>query len=412
LLRVDFAGNKKLLPMAFRTVGMGASLITNVVVARELNLEQIAYYFLYATLSYFGNAALFVGLGIVLQRHFSTLAISGQLDKVLLIRFVAVSLAVGMVIVAIFTSMYVFARGASANPWSVALCCATLSGAVYLASASKDLLALGDRLNIAALFSFLEQVLRLGFVALVLGLGHKSAVEVTAAIAAGSMISGLGGVAVLLSLFKRATRPSAHRMTFGRIVHSVSPVGLSGILNWLQLQSYRPILLYFGTQPELVGITALLTSLGMAGANPILAVTAQRFIPSIYSGETGALRTCLLALARAALILACCSIPAAAAFLLLSERRALVMYLLLVPMGVLVETGNNVIGAFIHRQNSFGRSMWHFASAGTVGILVIGLSWLVPVKSAIVPYWIGVAMIVSQIGVVGTIVALSKRERQ
>jgi len=89
-----------------------------------------------------------------------------------------------------------------------------------------------------------------------------------------------------------------------------------------------------------------------------------------------------------------------------------VLYLLLVPIGVLVETGNNVIGAFIHRQNSFGRSMWHFASAGTVGILIIGLSWLMPVRSAMVPYSLGMAMIASQIGVVATIAALSKRGRQ
>ena len=88
------------------------------------------------------------------------------------------------------------------------------------------------------------------------------------------------------------------------------------------------------------------------------------------------------------------------------------LYLLLVPIGVLVETGNNVIGAFIHRQNSFGRSMWHFASAGTVGILIIGLSWLMPVRSAMVPYSLGMAMIASQIGVVATIAALSKRGRQ
>ena len=412
LLPVDPGRNKKLLPMAFRAVGMGASLATNIVVARQLDLEQIAYYFLYATLSYFGNAALFVGLGIVLQRYFSRLATTRQLDKALLIRFIAASFAIGIAVVAIFTSIYLFARGAGTNPWSAVLCCATLSGAVYLSSAGKDLLALGDRLNIAALFSFLEQVLRLGFVVLVLGLGHKSAVEITAAVAAGSMISGLGALTVLLSLFGRSTLPSPQRMGFGHIVHSVGPIGLSGVFNWLQLQSYRPILLYFGTQPELVGITALLTSLGMAGANPILAVTAQRFIPSIYAGEASAFRACMLALARAALILACCSIPVAVVFLLLSGRRALVLYLLLVPIGVLVETGNNVIGAFIHRQNSFGRSMWHFASAGTVGILIIGLSWLMPVRSAMVPYSLGMAMIASQIGVVATIAALSKRGRQ
>jgi hypothetical protein len=409
LLRVDFAGNKKLFPMAFRAVGMGASLVINIVVARELDLEQIAYYFLYATLSYFGNATLFVGLGIVLQRNFSRLATSRQLDKALLIRFLSISFAIGMGIVAIFTAVYLYARGANASPWRVALCCATLSGAVYLSSAGKDLLALGDRLNIAALFSFLEQILRLGFVLVVLGLGHESAIEITAAVAAGSLISGLGGISVLLSLFGRATPSSPHRMRFGGIVDSVGPIGLSGVFNWLQLQSYRPILLYFGIQPELIGITALLTSLGMAGANPILAVTAQRFIPSVYSGDAAAFRACIQALARAALILVCCSIPAAAAFLFLSGRKALVLYLLLVPIGVLVETGNNVIGAFIHRQNAFGRSMWHFASAGTVGILIIGLSWLLPVRASILPYSLGIAMIVSQIGVVAMIAVLSGR---
>jgi hypothetical protein len=408
LFRADLLEDKRALPIAFRFVGMAASLAANIIVAKQLDLEQIAYYFLYVTLSYFGNAALFVGMSIALQRCFSTLAASRQLNKTLLVRYLSVSLAIGVVVVAIVAVMYLSARSAAGNVWSVAVCCATLSGATYLSAAAKDLLALGNRLSIAALFSFLEQVLRLFFIVLVLIVGHKNAIEVSAAVAAGSALSGIAAIATLLFSFERAPSSATDAISFGRIAHTVGPIGFSGILNWLQLQSYRPILLYFGTRPELVGIAALLTSLGMAGANPVLAVTAQRFIPSLYAGEATAFRACMLALARVALVLAACSIPAAFAFLFLSGRRTLVLYLLLVPIGVFVEAGNNVIGAVVHRQNSLGGSMWRFAAAGAIGVLVMGLFWFAPVRNELIPYCIGVGMIASQIAVVATVAAISK----
>jgi hypothetical protein len=200
-------------------------------------------------------------------------------------------------------------------------------------------------------------------------------------------------------------------VTLQDIASTVAPIGFSGLMNWLQLQSYRPVLLYYGIRPEIIGIASLLTSLGMTGANPILSVIAQTYIPRLYAGQSVAFRKCVVAITVSALALAVASIPAALAFLFISSRRTLVMYLLLVPLGVFVEAGNSLIGAFIHRQNATGGSMWVFALAGSVGVLLVGASWLLPRTQDMLPYLIGVGMVVSQIGIIGTIFAFSNRVR-
>jgi len=392
-----------------RLAGIVCALLTNLVVARQLTLAQIAYYYLYATLAYFGNAGLYVGLGVVLQRLCANLASSGKMNKRLFFRYMAASVAGGTGAVILFAGVYLSARGAQPDPWYGAAWCAALSGANYVSLVGKDLLALSRSLGLAALFGLIEQAFRLSLVALVVTLPHAGAIEVTAAMALGSILAGVGAITVLIVRAGSIRDSSAPAPILKDIGRTVTPIGFSGLLNWLQLQAYRPVLLYFGAGAELIGITALLTSLGMTGANPVFTVTAQTYIPRLYAGDLGAFRTCLRALGRWALALAAASIPAALAFLFLSDRRALLPYLLLVPLGVFVDAGNNFIGTFVHRQNATKGSMWIFPVSSAMGVVVVAASWLLPVPQRLLPYLIAVAMVVSQLLVIGTIYAFGNR---
>src|SRR4051812_34731412 len=148
-------------PIALRLAGIVCALLTNLIVARQLTLAEIAYYYLYATLAYFGNAGLYVGLGVVLQRHCASLASSGDMNKQLFYGYMATSMAVGTGMVVAFAGIYLSARGADINPWRSAVWCAALSGANYLSLVGKDLLALSRSLRLAALFGLIEQGSRL-----------------------------------------------------------------------------------------------------------------------------------------------------------------------------------------------------------------------------------------------------------
>jgi hypothetical protein len=255
------------------------------------------------------------------------------------------------------------------------------------------------------MFALIEQLLRLSFVGLAIVYIRSGAIEVTAASALATIVSGVTAIAVLLLC--TGSSKSLVRATASDIAHTVAPIGFSGLMNWLQLQSYRPALLYFGIQPDVIGIASLLTTLGMAGANPIFTVTAQSYIPRFYAGELRTFRECTVAIIRLALLLALAAIPVAMVFLVLSGRQALLIYVLLVSLGVFVEAGNNVIGAFMHRRNATGGSMWVLAASGSVGVLIVVASWSIPASHAMFPYLIGLGMCVSQIAVIGTIYALS-----
>jgi len=398
-----------MLQTGLRFAAVAAALLTNIIVARNLTLDQIAYYYLYVTLAYFGNAGLYVGLGVALQRLCASLASSRSLDKMFLLRYLAVSLAGGTVAVLLFSLFYLLGHATELHPWRVAACCAALSGANYLSSVSKDLLALSQRLTLAALLGLVEQGLKLTFVWLVLSYLHvTAAVDVTAATAAASVLAGIAAVSALLALSASASESISSNVKLTNIARTVAPIGLAGLMNWLQLQSYRPVLLYFGTAPQIIGIASLLTSLGMTGANPVLSIIAQTYVPRLYSGEAGAFRRCIRAIGITALVAAMASMPAAVAFLLVSGRRALLVYLLLVPLGVLVEAANSLIGAFIHRRNARGESLWILTAAGGLGVLIAAISWLLPHTASNLPYIIGVGMVASQLAILATIVATSR----
>ena len=381
------------------------ALLTNILVAKRLTLDQIAFYYLYVTLAYAGNAGLFVGLGVVLQRICASLASQDTLHKKFLVRFVAASLALGLLFVALFSGIYLLAQGATKAVWAGASWCAALSGATYLSQIGKDLLALSKRIQSAALFGLIEQTLRFVFVLLAIWFIRPNALDVTAAAATASAVAGIAACWTLLILSGNSAS-SKSNLTIKDAIHTVAPIGFSGALNWLQLQSYRPALLLFGIRPEVIGIASLLTTLGMTGANPVFVVTAQTYIPRFYSGDESAFRRCMVAIVRSALFLMVCALPAACAFLFISGRQALFSYISLVPLGVLIEAGNSVVGASMHRRNATGKSMWVLVVAGLLGVLVVGVSWTLPVGSSHFPYLIATGMAVSQVVVIGAIFAM------
>lgn len=392
--------------MALRAVGVLASLLTNIVVAKGLTLEQIAFYYLYVTLAYFGNAGLYVGLDVVLQRLCATLASDGRLDKPFVVRYLVASLLCGGMVVLAFAGAYLLSNGAHSQLWLVAGCCSALSAATYLSTIGKDLLALSRRLNGAALVGMCEQLLRVGLVWVAVNHFAAGALQVAAASALALTVSGLAAIVFVLRASGSSVAPQHAPLSV--VARTVIPVGVSGLLNWLQLQAYRPALLHFGVKAEILGVASLLTALGMTGANPAFVVTAQSYVPKIYAGETGAFERCIKMMLGVALALAVASIPAAYVFLLLSHRSGLMAYLLLVPLGVLVEAGNNFIGVQLHRQNANHGRIWVFPVAGLVGVLGVMLCWLISVPQSSLPYLIGLSMVGSQLLIIGLIRLFTK----
>lgn len=408
-LRLQYAS--QIGSVALRLAGGLAALAANLLIARRMPLSQIGWYYVYATLAYFGNATLFVGLGTFLQRVCASAAHSDGIPKRTLVVYTLITLVAGFCLVLTAAGLYLSFRQSPGSPWGVAAICASLSGATYLSLVSKDLLALSRRLSWAAGFALLEQVLRLVFVAIALVALQGGAPEATAATALALALSGTFALGALLLVTRSegSNRGASKAITSRAVAGTVVPIGLSGLLNWLQLQFYRPALLLLGTSTATVGIISLLTAVGMTGANPVFAVAAQNYLPSIYGKEENALRRSLVAMSLLAVSLAALSIPAAVAFLILSRRTALLPYLLLVPLGVLIETANNMVGMYMHRKNADGDSLWFLVIAGCFGALSV-LPWLfVSGTGSGFPYVIAIGLLFSQFVVLVVIRMLDVR---
>ncbi len=378
---------------AVRGMSAVCALAINVAVVAGLSLADVGYYYLFATVAYFGNAAVFVGIGLQLQRKSSSLASTGHLNKSATLAYIGRGWLCGVAIVAVSGGSY-FAATLPDAWWSTALSCAVLSGASYLSATGRDLLTLYRKQELAASANLLEQMLRLGLTLLALSAFPISPTGLILANAMGASMAGLCGIGYVL----KSARGSQQKLGIrpAELYRIVSSVGCSSLLNWGQLQAYRPILILLGVAPETIGIASLLTTFGSTGSLPVFTTLSQKYIPKLYSG-LDVLKPWLKALLMSAGALAVLVLPAVAAFLFATNRMSLLPYMILASMGVLVEGGNALIGALVHQRNHAGRSIWPIAGATSLGFLVIVFSWQITVPPHLIPYLIGSSLVASQV---------------
>lgn len=374
-----------------------ALLAQNALVVHTLPLDEIGRYYIIATVAYLGNAAVFVGADMALQKKLAGLSTDLRLDLSSLLVYVGATAVPGLLMLGAAASAYFWSVG-RLSVWLPVLCC-LLSLSIYLSSITRNVVLLCDRPVHSSLLQAIEAVGKLAFIATAGAAGVASAELVVLASAAGSFVAALTGMLMLRSITTRSVQ--SYRESPAVLAVKLLSVGSSGVLNWVQLQGYRPIVAALFSSTEIIGAVALLTTLGGTAANGVGSVIAQMNVPRQYATRGASTFVYLRQLLLGAVATSVTMLPSAYAFLLVTGKSSLAPLLYLVVAGVLIESGNAVIGVAANHCNVRGRPLWHLALATLAGCGVAGAFLPFLAASAQPHLLIGAALLAGQFAAVG-----------
>jgi hypothetical protein len=361
-----------------RIATLSALLIQNVLIVRQVGLDEIGRYYIIATVAYLGNAAFFVGSSLVLQRKLATVSTTRLLDPRGLAGYVSVTGAAGSSFLLIVSILYFWSTGGPVV--TLPLICCLLSLATYLSAVTRDIVLLCDQPVKSASLQTTEALVKLVLIFAVTASPGATAEHIVAASSAASLLAAAVGATLLMRITRRHRQ--SYRETPVRFGKQLTAVGTSGLLNWAQLQGYRPLVAAMHFPSEIVGTVALLTTLGGTAANAVCSVMAQLNVPRQYaSGGKSSFRylqQLLLAIAATCIAV----LPLGYLFIELTGKTSLRPFLYLVGIGVLLESGNAIVGIALNHCSVQERPLWHLPLGGAMGCVATAVILLaVPMAS-------------------------------
>ena len=361
--------NKLLKLGSLRIATLGLMLTQNFVIVRFLNLEEIGQYYLIATIAYLGNAAVFVGADLYLQRQVADLSVNQRISPTGLLHFITITASYGASIVLLFSAIYFSQQHSSSNWMLTAFICSALAVATYLSSLGRNLLQLAAHPTYSSFGPLTEGIFRTGMITALALYGITDALSV-------AMISAMGAVMAAMLTLTLLGKVSCHvernyLADQRRLFMSILPISGSGLLNWAQLQGYRPLVSNASSVGlEIVGTISFMSTLGSTAANAAFTILAQFQLPYQYQSKGKTTPRYLMLLFLLTVVLAFASLPAGLAFLWVTDKTQLFGLVYLVVLGVILEAGNAAIGVCTNHLNVLGKSMWNLPVAGLTGCAV------------------------------------------
>jgi O-antigen/teichoic acid export membrane protein len=362
-----FLGNALITHGSLRLLNVACTLTQSIVLARTLSVADIGLYYLLATLAYVGSAAVFVGADTNLQRRVANLADDSLLPSGgALLRYAASTSLLGLLLVAFVSASFAEIAGVTSSATVIIACCA-VSLSTYSISLYRNILLVSNRVVRSSVMTACDATAKLVVVCLAATFASNvGAVELTIAAAMGSSIALLA--LMLWGRVKDIRWPTAPLLPekLSNQLERILPVSGSGLLNWAQMQGYRPLLAWLQAPMETVGTVALLVGLGSTAAMSCFAVVSQMHVPRLYASQGKDVRRYWVLTIVVALALALCAWPAGWLFLELTGKQRLLPYVGLVSVGVLLETCNALVGIALHRANAAGNSLWRLPLANGI----------------------------------------------
>lgn len=172
------------------------------------------------------------------------------------------------------------------------------------------------------------------------------------------------------------------------------PISISAMLNWLQLQGYRLVLVPMG-YGEAVGIYSTIASIGSAAMSSVGSIYSQLKMPTIYQTKGGS----LIRYAKYAIILIAMmtfSLWLTSDLIVsLLTKSVLAEYSKVIVFGVLVEGGNVILGAILV-AHSLNRPTKIYIAVGIIGFASSAFSFAVLIGK-FNTYNIGYPLVISQL---------------
>jgi O-antigen/teichoic acid export membrane protein len=383
---------KDLLFIAFsRAVIVGAQLVYVKLYANFLSNQELGLYFFLNTVSYSLNAFLFVPIDYYQQSklygfvrsHISLKSLVAFNKRCLIV--VAAAILLLAVILGFIRSKYAV----------YALLAGTLSVATYIGNAMKGALNNLEHRGFIATVTAAEAILKvLLFYAFIFFLPRQATTLVSSTIAAlGVALIPLFWMTTTLSAFKSGAIEHIHAKDVLKFGY---PVSIGAVVNWVQVQGYRMILVPLGLA-EMVGIYATVSGIGTAGTAAASAIFQQVFMPKIYKSSGTYIKTYLRdALLLIVGILVMCAVFSKLIVILLTKEEFRQFSWLLL-YGVVAEGSSLLIGALSVQSTITGQTR-KILVATFIGLLSFAASFgAFLVLKLVTLYTIGVPIILSQI---------------
>ena len=361
---------------AMRFISVALMLVQNLLIVRFLSLDEIGKYYLIVTIAYLGNAIVFVGADFYLQKRNSSFSVDHKSSVNGLLLFIVVTAVAGGSLVW-STSAYYFYVSAQ-NWFLLAFLCGGLAVGNYLSGLGRNLLQLAAQPVRSGIGPIVEGVLKVLLIIFIVA--STEAVSGVDVAVIGCIATWVAGIITLklfvnLSINTKVSYLNEPR----RLLSTLIPIGGGGFLNWVQLQSYRPLIAVDSNGVQAVGAISLLSTLGSILSNSVFSILAQLEVPRQYQSNGISSIKYLQKIALLAALLCLLCIPGSMVFLWLTGKVQLMGLVYFVVLGVLIEAGNSIIGVCVNHLNIIGRSMWYLPVAGLAGsVFVYGFLFLSP----------------------------------
>jgi len=387
--------SKKLLLALMRVMAIVGQIALVKLYTHYLRADQLGHYFFYQSISYFMNALVFVPVDYFQQAEAFRLKDEGySLSSLYRMngRIIAVVLSAGLLI----CSSFFYINRSEILPLIVAL---FMSISLYGSTAVKNFLNnQGDQLLVVSLL-FLEVPLKFimfwGFIRF----GWVSATTplISSVIALG-LIAAFTFIRVQHHARKYQSR--IKETDYKHLMQICFPTSLASIMNWLQTQGYRLVLVPLGFA-ELVGIFATVSAIGNSGMNGAGNVYQQIYLPRIYQTGGKYLPKYLMNLCAMILFVLIVGLALRKQIILLVTNSRFVPYGWLIAYGILLEAGNFAISALVVKMSIKNDTKAQIAAniLATIAVPVVFL--LLFVLHIVSIYTLGIPLVAAQVLVVG-----------
>lgn len=351
------------------------------------------YYFLF-TLSYSLNAFLLVPLDYFQQSqlyelkagNFSLRSFFGI--NVWVVKFTAILLIFGMIVCWFIVPSYIFVL-----PVIIMLALST-----YIVNLLRGITNNLERRRFAIYTLLLETILKIFIFYTIQHYFHPSAVTILVAILSASLITG-SLLFLIVRRFEEYKIPKIKNFVAKEVTRFSYPVSVGAVVNWIQLQGYRMILVPLGLV-EVVGIYGTVANVGTSGMNALSTVYSQLFVPNLYKSHGAYIRTYLKYALLAVILVLCGGYFLSDIIIGILTKHEFVKYSSLIVFGIFSEAGNFLIGGltiYLTIKNLTRVSM----KASITGLVIFFISFMgLYVFKMVSVYTIGIPIALTQLVIV------------
>jgi len=392
-----------------RVVTLVLLLLFNFFLVKHLAVDEVGFYYLIATISYLGNAVVFVGADMMLQKHIASDVQSGYINKKALVEYLFKTSLLGSGIVFAF-SMFIFSFLDVSFVHGVVVC-TLLTTTTYITTLLRNLYQTAAKPYISSFIQLADTALKLLTVILCVWLEKSTALFLLLSYLVLSVALLCFMLGYVLKTH-RNTESNRYFESYALLGKKIFPIGSAGVLNWVQLQSYRPFLSIAQQNFAALGAISFLTNLGSTATNATMTVLSQLFLPRVYASKGFFSKQYLSVIAVLGCGLAVISLPCGWLFLLLADKQQMMGGLFLIPVGVLQEVINAMVGALTVHYTVRHHRLEIFPVCTFFGVLIMcgGLFGIylfeLQVMSAI-----GLSLIFSQLFVIVSLLFFTARRR-